>query len=128
MWSLQSRPEHDTTFPKACVSQKHEMHFLHDFMFLRNTARRFDPFRAGLLQKPGGSRRQNGGLNALNMTAQGNALGKTASTNSCPEGACQNRPSPTQKLGLTYFLLLFLPGEGGLVKLSQGLFHKYGVN
>jgi len=33
----QSRSEYGTGWEKACVSQKHEMRFLSDFLFLRNT-------------------------------------------------------------------------------------------
>jgi hypothetical protein len=37
-WWLQSRGEYGTGLEKACVSQKHEMHFFDDFLFLRNRA------------------------------------------------------------------------------------------
>ena len=38
-WLSHSRSEYGTSWEKVCVSQKHEMRFFYDFLFLRNMGR-----------------------------------------------------------------------------------------
>jgi hypothetical protein len=38
-WWSQSRSEYGTGWAKGCVSEKHELRFFDDFLFLRNTGR-----------------------------------------------------------------------------------------